>query len=283
MRRLVAAVAATLLLLPASGLGDGRVAKVAIDFDDYAPARVDVLAGDTVSWSNVSQRNHTVTDDAGAYASGIVYPGDGYRHVFTRAGSFAFHCTLHPSMRGEVDVHDLLMDAPAAPAQGGRPYPLSGRAALPADTAVSIEFDDGSGSGWQGVADTTVGPDGGFGVQLTPTSSGSYRAVAGGEASPPVQLLVLDRTVTARVVHGKVIAAVSPSSPGATLVLKLHLRERFGWWPVATRRADKRSRVTFTPHLKRRVSARVVLTLPGGATPLATSPTLRVGPAPRSR
>ena len=38
----------------------------------------------------------------------------------------------------------------------------------------------------------------------------------------------------------------SPASPGTRVVLQLRLRERFGWWPVARARLDRRSRAQFT-------------------------------------
>ena len=50
----------------------------------------------------------------------------------------------------------------------------------------------------------------------------------------------------------------------------------FGWWPVAQKTLGKKSRASFTLRGSRRVAARVLLTLPDGATPLATSKTLRV-------
>jgi hypothetical protein len=71
---------------------------------------------------------------------------------------------------------------------------------------------------------------------------------------------------------------VTPASPGATIVVQLHLRERFGWWPVRQVKLRSESGATFRLRLARPVSARAVLTLPNGVTPLATSPTVRVGP-----
>lgn len=68
---------------------------------------------------------------------------------------------------------------------------------------------------------------------------------------------------------GTAVAIESNSGDGwhhvadATVVLQLYLKERFGWWPVATHRLDKRSRTTFRP-AQRGVRARVVLTLPNG-------------------
>jgi hypothetical protein len=69
---------------------------------------------------------------------------------------------------------------------------------------------------------------------------------------------------------------VTPGGNG-TVVLQLHLKERFGWWPVqrATLRAGRATFSLKAP--RRRVRARVVLTLADGATPLAISLPLRLG------
>jgi hypothetical protein len=61
-------------------------------------------------------------------------------------------------------------------------------------------------------------------------------------------------------------------------VLQLNLRERFGWWPQEQTRLDKSSQARFVIQLDRRVPARIALTLPDGATQLALSRTLRIGP-----
>jgi hypothetical protein len=116
---------------------------------------------------------------------------------------------------------------------------------------------------------------------VVPTTSATYRAVAGSDASPPVQLLVLDRTVTASVTRRGprdiVRVKVTPASPRATVVLSLRLRERFGWWPQRTHRLGPDSTTTFRILMHRRVRARVVLTLADGATPLARSAVFHVG------
>jgi plastocyanin len=253
---------------------------VSILVASFSPQAVDVLKGDTVSWSNDSNRQHTVTAVDGSFASPTVFTGDMYEHEFDASGTLAYFCSIHPFMRGEVDVHSLLLDAPAAPAGRNRPYPIAGRAALPAGTAVTIEGDEGSG--FSRVAGAIVEEDGRFAASVTPAGTTTYRAVNGAESSPAVRLLVLDRHVTARASrHGRrtlVRVRVAPASPHATIVLQLHLRERFGWWPVRRLHLGHGSTVTFriaTPH--RRLRARAVLTLPDGATALARSGELRVG------
>jgi plastocyanin len=250
----------------------------------FTPAHVDVVAGDTVTWTNDSVRRHTASAVDGSWSSADVFPGDRYARVFDRTGTVPYFCHIHVFMRGEVDVHSLLLTAPREAGAPHRSYALAGRSSLPAGTAVSLEGDDGTG--FHAVASTTVGDDGTFRTAVVPVATTSYRAVVGSEASPPVQLLVLDRHVTATSArHGRrtvVRVRVDPASPHATVVLQLHLRERFGWWPVRVARLDRHSTATFRLTLQRRLRARAVLTLADGATPLARSDVLRVGAA-RSR
>jgi plastocyanin len=262
-----------------------QTAQVSIEYGDYAPTRVDVVTGDTVAWSNDSPRNHTVTDDGDGYDSGTLVPTDRFQRRFASAGSFPYHCRLHPSIRGEVDVHQLLLDPQPVPAQAGAPFPIGGRSALAPGTNVSIESDDGSG--FRPVAVAAVGQDGRFSASVTPADTASYRAVARGEVSPPVQVLVLNRSVALSVRRGRrttvVTVSVAPASPGSTVVLQVYLRERFGWWPVGQATVGKASLARFVLRLSRPASARARLTLPDGATPLATSPTIRVGRTVRGR
>lgn len=255
-------------------------AGVSMLLSSFSPTHVDVLAGDTVTWTNDSVRRHTATALDGSWSSADVLPGDRYARMFDHTGAVPYYCRIHVFMRGEIDVYSLLLAKPAEAGAPHRPYSLAGRSALPAGTDVSIQGDDGSG--FREVARATVGDDGTFRASVVPATTTSYRAVAGSEASPPVQLLVLDRHVTATSVrHGKrtvVRVRVDPASPHATVVLQLHLRERFGWWPVRVARLDHHSMAAFgvnTGH--RRLRARVVLTLADGATPLARSDVFHVG------
>ena len=283
MRAAVVLVLSALLLVPAGvaamEMDSGGGPQVSILFGSVSPAKVDVVAGDTVNWANDSVREHTVTASDGSFDSGTLPANGHYSRMFDTAGVYGYYCRLHPYIRGEVDVHALLLDRPAQPAAPGRPYPLTGRAALASGTPVAIEFDDGSGS-WRTVAQASVGVDGGFAAQVDPTTSGSYRAVAGADESPPVDLLVLNRSLTAsaRRARGgsRVSVTVSPSAPGATVVLQLYLKDHFGWWPVSQRRLGKDSRASFALRHQRAVSARVVLTLPDGATVIAASKLLRL-------
>jgi plastocyanin len=253
-------------------------AEVSMQYAAFAPVHVDVLAGDEVMWTNTSARAHTVGADDGSFDSERVAVGGTYERSFDAAGTYLYHCRLHPTMRGAVDAHTLLLDPQPETAAPGRSYPLPGRAALPAGTSVTIEGD--SGGGFRDGGSATVGADGRFSATVAPAASTTYRAVHEGEASPPVDLLVLDHRVRARARrHGRAVvvsAAVSPVSHGQIVVLQLRLRERFGWWPVRRARLDHHSHARFVIHTRRRVAARVVLTRADAATELARSAVLRL-------
>jgi plastocyanin len=257
-------------------------AAVHIAFAALSPPHVDVVAGETVTWTNDSARVHTVTADDASFDSGRITSSQTFGHSFTAAGEAAYHCVLHPFIQGTVGVHDLLLAQPAAAASAKRPFVLEGRAssALATGTAVSLQAD--RGTGFAPVAATTVRADGTFAATFVPTTTATYRAVAGTVTSPPLELLVLDRRIalTARRASGGVVlrARVTPMSHGGHVALQLFLPERFGWWPVRRTRLDHASSARFAVRAHRRLQARVVLTLPDGATRLAVSRTVRVGP-----
>ena len=70
----------------------------------YAPVNVRVPAGSWVTWSNSGEDAHTVTADDGSFDSGELNPSEGYSYFFTEAGTYAYVCTLHPWMTGQVIV-----------------------------------------------------------------------------------------------------------------------------------------------------------------------------------
>jgi plastocyanin len=262
---------------------DADAAAVHIDFAALSAAHVDVVAGERVTWTNDSARVHTVTADDASFDSGRITSSQTFSHRFTAAGEAAYHCVLHPFIQGTVGVHDLLLEQPAAAASPKRPFVLEGRASsvLAAGTAVSLEAD--RGAGFAPVAATTVRPDGSFAATFVPTTTATYRAVAGTVTSPPLELLVLDRRIalTARRASGAIVvrARVTPASQGGHVALQLFLPERFGWWPVRRARLNGASSARFSVRTHRRLQARVVLTLPDGATRLAVSRTVHVAPS----
>lgn len=71
----------------------------------FAPDAVDVAAGAMVTWTNTDGVAHTSTSDASGWDSGIVAPGGQFSVSFPTAGTFHYHCAIHPGMIGTVVVH----------------------------------------------------------------------------------------------------------------------------------------------------------------------------------
>jgi amicyanin len=86
-------------------------ANVVVGIKDFAfvPANVEVAAGKTVTWVNceaAGTAGHTVTSDAGSteLSSPLMTRGQTYSHTFTKAGTFAYHCSPHPFMKATAVV-----------------------------------------------------------------------------------------------------------------------------------------------------------------------------------
>ncbi len=275
----VAALAASAALAGAQAPHhEGGGHTVSIGFGDFVPAHLDVLAGDTVTWRNDSVRQHTVTADDESWDSGRLGARTTFRRRFDEPGRVGYYCRLHV-IAASLDVHRILLDESPDAAGPGRARDLTGRAAAEPGTEVEVEAD--TGSGFVHAAMATVETDGVFHIGITPRVTTTYRAVLGSEASPPVTFVVLDRRVSvsarARGRRTVVRARVTPPSPHASVVLQLRLAHRFGWWPVARTHLDHSSRARFAIARGRRHKARVVLTLPDGATVTAVSRTFSVG------
>ncbi|HSW41880.1 MAG TPA: plastocyanin/azurin family copper-binding protein [Patescibacteria group bacterium] len=76
---------------------------VAITGSSFVPANVSVRAGAHVRWINREGVTHTVTFDD-AVDSGRMSSGSTFTRGFPTAGTFSYHCSIHPTMKGTVTV-----------------------------------------------------------------------------------------------------------------------------------------------------------------------------------
>jgi len=113
---------------PPSGGGgmipNGSVVDVTIQDFMFSPATVTIKAGTTVRWTNNGPSAHVVASDMGVWSSGTLSPpmsaagygmGDGmgggmgggyggggsspggtFQFAFKQAGTYGYHCTIHP-------------------------------------------------------------------------------------------------------------------------------------------------------------------------------------------
>ncbi len=68
----------------------------------FSPSPVTIAAGGSVTWTNNDNTAHTST--GGSWNSGSIAPGGKFTMSFPTAGSFTYHCTIHPGMTGTVTV-----------------------------------------------------------------------------------------------------------------------------------------------------------------------------------
>jgi plastocyanin len=107
----------------------------------FDPNTLTVQQGSTIVFANVGGKPHTLTADDGAFDSGVVTPGaEGGRFagtnasvVLRKAGTFAFHCEVHPAaMKGTLTV---------TPGSGGA-ADTGPAAASSAPRSVSVDMGD---------------------------------------------------------------------------------------------------------------------------------------------
>lgn len=68
------------------------------------PETLSVAAGQTVRWINDDAVDHTITFDGGEGTSPPIGQGGVFTHTFARAGTYTYHCTPHPFMKGTIVV-----------------------------------------------------------------------------------------------------------------------------------------------------------------------------------
>ncbi|MFC5721001.1 cupredoxin domain-containing protein [Streptomyces gamaensis] len=75
--------------------------------DQFVPKQVQIHPGDSVTWVNEDNVDHTTTSDAQSAQQWdvLVHPGQRTPPIlFPNAGSFPYHCNFHPLMTGTVIV-----------------------------------------------------------------------------------------------------------------------------------------------------------------------------------
>jgi plastocyanin len=78
---------------------------VSIQNFSFKPANITIKRGTRVIWINKDTTQHTATaNNARSFDSGPLGPGRRFSHTFKRAGKKAYHCEIHPSMKGSVTV-----------------------------------------------------------------------------------------------------------------------------------------------------------------------------------
>jgi plastocyanin len=66
---------------------------------------VTAKVGDVITWSNDDSVPHKVALDDGSCAMAANIAGGGSKSLtFSKAGTYPFHCSVHPSMKGTITI-----------------------------------------------------------------------------------------------------------------------------------------------------------------------------------
>ena len=86
--------------------GPQAVPSQTVHIKDFAfkPAIVTIHVGDTVRFVNDDDEAHTATANDGSFDSKGLDTHDRWQFTFTKAGTFAYICSLHPYMKGKIVV-----------------------------------------------------------------------------------------------------------------------------------------------------------------------------------
>src|SRR5215212_5397318 len=120
----LAALSLVALVLFAPTVGaQGKTTTVSIKDVAFNPSNTTIAPGTTVTWVNNDQTAHTVTANDGAFDSGTLQPGQSYSFAFDKAGTYAYHCNIHPDMTATITVSGA--SASASPSSSGSASPTA--------------------------------------------------------------------------------------------------------------------------------------------------------------
>lgn len=96
----------------ATTAGNGQTVTITTDSSGsfaFSLTTLTIKVGTKVTWTNMTQAAHTVTSDDGtSFDSGISTPisasGGTYSFTFSKAGTFPYHCQIHPFMKATIIV-----------------------------------------------------------------------------------------------------------------------------------------------------------------------------------
>jgi plastocyanin len=104
-RSLVAAATAlAAMFLVGGAVAVAATRAVAISGFAFSPATLTINVGDRVTWTNSDAVAHTAAATGGAFDTGDIGQGQSASVRFTKAGTYAYYCTPHPSMTGTIRV-----------------------------------------------------------------------------------------------------------------------------------------------------------------------------------
>lgn len=134
---------------------DNNTKVVTIKDMQYSPVSLTVAPGTKVAWINKDDEAHTVTSDNTAgneiWDSGNIEVGKSYARTFNTPGSYNYHCTIHPNMKGIIVVQSpiTMQPSPTVP-QTIQPTPVPQQPVAPQPQPQQQQQQPNVGQNYQG-------------------------------------------------------------------------------------------------------------------------------------
>lgn len=81
-----------------------EAAEVRVDNFTFGPQSLTVPVNTTVTWVNRDDIPHVIVSDDGVFRSKALDTDDKFSFTFTKAGTYAYFCGIHPKMVGKIVV-----------------------------------------------------------------------------------------------------------------------------------------------------------------------------------
>jgi plastocyanin len=108
----------------------------------FAPGTTTVQVGQTITWINEGPSAHTATAHDHSFDTGVLGKGASASHTFTRAGTFAYYCSIHRFMHGTIVVVAAATSTPqrsaASTGPGSPSSPAATTPARPANGSAAV-------------------------------------------------------------------------------------------------------------------------------------------------
>jgi plastocyanin len=70
----------------------------------YSPQPATAKVGEVIAWTNTGNAPHTATMDDGSCKTDTIPAGSTGMLVFTAAGTYTYHCSVHPTLMKDYTV-----------------------------------------------------------------------------------------------------------------------------------------------------------------------------------
>jgi plastocyanin len=84
--------------------------SVSVQDEIFIPGQAEILAGDTLTWTQDGAEQHTITADDGSFDSGIINPGDTFAFTFDASGTYPYYCQIHGAPGGIGMAGTVIVD-----------------------------------------------------------------------------------------------------------------------------------------------------------------------------